>query len=85
MKLTSEMIRAARALLRWEQADLAAEAGVSLPTVKRIEKEPGPIPGRNATAQAIETAFADAGIEFTYDRGEGVTKLRAGAVGQVSG
>lgn len=75
--LTSEMIRAARALLRWEQADLANAAGVSLPTIKRIEKEPGAIPGTRATAQAIEAAFAKARIEFTYDRGEGVTRLKA--------
>ncbi|MVT69962.1 helix-turn-helix domain-containing protein [Bradyrhizobium pachyrhizi] len=74
--LTSEMVRAARALLRWEQADLAEKAGVSLPTIKRIEKEPGPIPGRTATAQAIEAAFAKARIEFSFDRGEAVTKLR---------
>ncbi|QOZ73551.1 helix-turn-helix domain-containing protein [Bradyrhizobium arachidis] len=74
--LTSEMVRAARALLRWEQADLAEKAGISLPTIKRLEKEPGPIPGTRATAQAIETAFAKARIEFSYDRGEGVTRLK---------
>lgn len=76
MMLTSEMVRAARALLRWEQADLAVKAGVSLPTIKRIEKEPGPIPGSRSTAQAIEGAFTKARIEFTYDRGEGVTRLK---------
>lgn len=76
MKLTSEMVRAARALLRWEQQDLANAAGVSLPTIKRIEKEPGPIPGRTDTATAIETAFGKARVEFLYDRGEGVIRLK---------
>ena len=76
MMLTSEMVRAARALLRWEQTDLAEAAGMSLPTIKRIEKEPGPIPGTRSTAEAINAAFTKAGIEFTYDRGEGVTKLK---------
>jgi DNA-binding XRE family transcriptional regulator len=70
------MVRAARALLRWEQGDLAAKADVSLPTIKRIEKEPGPIPGSRSTAQAIEAAFTKARIEFTYDRGEGLTRLK---------
>ena len=76
MRLTSEMIRAARALLRWDQAQLAAAAGLSLPTVKRIEKEPGPIPGTRNTEAAIEKAFADAPVEFLRDRGEGVIRLR---------
>ena len=61
--LTSEMVRAARALLRWEQADLAEKAGMSLPTIKRIEKEPGPISGRRSTVEAIEAAFDKARVE----------------------
>ena len=76
MNLTSEMVRAARALLRWGQEDLAEKAKVSLPTIKRIEKNPGPIPGRRETAAAIETAFAKAGVEFLFDRGEGVIRLK---------
>ena len=35
--LSSELVRAARALLRWEQRDLATASSVSLPTVKRLE------------------------------------------------
>ena len=76
MKLTSEMVRAARALLRWDQADLAKAAGLSLPTIKRIEKEPGAIPGLRDTASAIEAAFEERGVEFLYDRGEGVLRLK---------
>jgi transcriptional regulator with XRE-family HTH domain len=76
MNLTSEMVRAARALLRWGQEDLAKATRLSLPTVKRIEKDPGPIPGRRETAAAIESAFARAGVEFLFDRGEGVIRLK---------
>lgn len=76
MKLTSEMVRAARALLRWSQQDLASAAEISLPTIKRLENEPGPIPGLRSTAVAIESAFTRAGIEFLYDRGEGAIKLK---------
>jgi transcriptional regulator with XRE-family HTH domain len=81
MRLTSEMVRAARALLRWEQADLAEATGLSLPTIKRIEKEPGAIPGRADTGAAIEQAFAKARVEFLYDHGEGVIRLKAGRKG----
>jgi hypothetical protein len=76
MNLTSEMVRAGRALLRWDQADLARVAKLSLPTVQRIEREPGPIPGRRATAAAIEAAFDGAGVEFLFDRGEGVLRRK---------
>ena len=43
LSLTSEMIRAARALLRWEQRNLAEASSVSLPTIKRLESRPGPL------------------------------------------
>ncbi len=78
MALTSEMVRAARALLRWGQDDLAKAAKLSLPTVKRIEKDSGPIPGRRETIAAIEGAFARQGVEFLFDRGEGVIRLKRG-------
>jgi hypothetical protein len=35
--LRSELIRAARALLRWEQRDLANASSVSLPTKRALE------------------------------------------------
>ena len=38
--LSSELIRAARALVRWEQRDLAEASSVSLPTIKRLESKP---------------------------------------------
>ena len=41
--LTSEVIRAARALLRWEQRNLAEASSISLPTIKRLEFEAGDV------------------------------------------
>jgi len=76
MVLTSEMVRAARALLRWDQSQLASAAGLSLPTIKRLEKAPGAITGRIETYRALERAFTQAGIEFLSERGEGVIRLR---------
>lgn len=70
--VTSEQIRAGRALLRWEQKDLAEAAGISLETVKRLEKTPGPVSAYAATVEAITKALGEAGVEFTNDDGPGV-------------
>jgi predicted transcriptional regulator len=73
--LTSEQVRAARAMLRIEQRDLAAAAGVSLETVKRIERSPGPISALAATVEKIQRALESAGVEFTNGDEPGL-KLR---------
>ena len=44
VNLSSELIRAARALLRWDQRQLADRSSVSLPTVKRLEAKRDPWP-----------------------------------------
>ena len=70
--VTSEQVRAARAMLRWEQATLAEKAGVSVETIKRLERLDGPLTaGRHATITAIEKAFAKAGVEFTNGEAPG--------------
>jgi transcriptional regulator with XRE-family HTH domain len=75
--LTSEQIRAARAMLRMDQTSLAEAAGISVETVKRIEAQDGPLKtGRVVTIHAIEKALTAAGIEFTNGDEPGV-KLRA--------
>lgn len=62
--ISSEQIRAARALLRWEQKDLASASGVSLPSLKRLETQPGELAAQARTVDAIERAFNDAGVIF---------------------
>jgi transcriptional regulator with XRE-family HTH domain len=62
--LTSEHIRAARALLRWEQKKLAEASGVSLPTSGRLEMQPGALSAYAETITAIRSALEAAGIEF---------------------
>lgn len=74
--LTSEQIRAARALLRWEQRQLAATAGVSVETVRRLEKAPGPVSAYTGTVEAIRKALETAGVEFTDDDAPGVRLRR---------
>lgn len=71
MLLTSEMVRAARALLRWEQKQLASASGVSLPTVKRLETSPGPLAAHGPTIAALQRALELAGVEFIPENGGG--------------
>ncbi len=63
--LTSEQIRAARAMLRIEQRELADKSGLSLETIKRIERTPGPISAYTGTVDKLRRALETAGIEFT--------------------
>jgi transcriptional regulator with XRE-family HTH domain len=70
--MTSEQIRAARMLLRWEQKDLAKCSKLSLPTIKRIETQRGVVSANAATIAAIERAFLDSGVEFTNGNSPGV-------------
>jgi hypothetical protein len=69
--LSSELIRAARALLRREQRDLEAASSVSLPTIKRLESKPGIMAAHLSTVVALRKALEAAGIEFIDENGGG--------------
>jgi transcriptional regulator with XRE-family HTH domain len=71
LTLRSELIRAARALLRWEQRDLAKASSVSLPTIKRLESKPGIMAAHMSTTVALRTALEAAGVEFIDENGGG--------------
>jgi transcriptional regulator with XRE-family HTH domain len=71
LSLSSELIRAARALLRWEQRDLANASSVSLPTIKRLESRPGPLGAHGSTVAALRKALESAGVEFIDENGGG--------------
>ena len=75
--LTSEQVRAARALLRIEQTDLAERSGVSLATIKRLETQPGPLAAHGPTADALRRALEEAGVEFTNGGQPGVRMKKA--------
>ena len=62
--LSGVQIRAARALLGWDQARLAERAGVSTITVKRLEAAGEDIHAHFATIVKVKTAFEDAGVLF---------------------
>jgi predicted transcriptional regulator len=71
LKVSIRQLKAARALIGWSQEELASEAEVSLPTVKRLEAANGLLGGRATTAQKIKTALEKAGIEFIDENGGG--------------
>ena len=62
--ITNVQIRAARALLGWDQARLAKEADVSVITIKRLEAAEHELPGRYETVMKVKRAVENAGVEF---------------------
>jgi predicted transcriptional regulator len=70
-KVSIRQVKAARSLLAWSQERLAAEADVSVPTIKRLEAQDGPIGGRSDTASRIRAALEAAGIDFIDENGGG--------------
>ncbi len=65
--ITSAQMRAARALLGIDQKQLAERAGVSLPTVQRMEASDGNVRGTIDTLGKVVAALDEAGIELIAD------------------
>ena len=76
--ITATQLRAARALLGIDQRTLAAMAGVSLPTVQRMETSQGNVRGTVETLTRVIEALDGAGVELigieqpSQGRGRGV-------------
>ena len=62
--ITSFQMRAARALLGIDQKTLAELAGVSLPTIQRMEASTGNVRGVVETLMRVVEAFDRAGVEL---------------------
>jgi len=71
LKVSIRQLKAARALLAWSQEQLAGAAGVSIPTIKRLEAQEGPLGGRDETGTKIRLALESAGVEFIHENGGG--------------
>lgn len=77
--ISSEQIRAARALIRWSAQSLADQSGVGVATIRRLELVDG-VPSSNArTLETLRKTLEAAGIEFigTPDDGPGVRLHRS--------
>ncbi len=76
--LTGEQIRAARALARIDQSELARRCSLSLETIKRLERIRGPVGANSRTLQALFEAFSAMGIAFDSCEDGGVGVCLAG-------
>lgn len=70
-RLTGRQIAAARTLLGMTQPDLARRAGVSTPTIKRMEASVGPAVGMANNVAAVRAALENAGVIFVGSATEG--------------
>jgi len=73
--ITSQQMRAARALLGIDQRRLAELAGLSLPTIQRMEASEGQVRGVVDTLVKVISALEAAGIELI---GENAPSMGAG-------
>lgn len=62
--ITASQMRAGRALLGIDQQTLADRAGVSLPTIQRMEASSGNVRGVVDTLTKVVAAFEAAGVEL---------------------
>lgn len=70
--ITAEQCRAARALLKWTQGELAGKADLALSTIKDFEAERRTPHAPNLAE--IERVFVAAGIEFTNGDAPGLRR-----------
>jgi transcriptional regulator with XRE-family HTH domain len=69
--LTSNQIRAARALIRWRAEDLARASGVGIATIRRAELAEAETSLTVPNDMALRTALETAGVEFLNENGTG--------------
>jgi transcriptional regulator with XRE-family HTH domain len=85
--ITAAQLRAARALLGIDQRELAAQCGLSVPTIQRMEASEGVIRGNVDSLMKLVAALDSAGIELigegavSHSGGRGV-RLKAGSGGK---
>ena len=69
--LTSDQIRAARALVRWRAEDLARASAVGIATIRRAELAEGRTSMTVPNDMAVRRALESAGVEFIDENGGG--------------
>lgn len=71
-QVTGRQIAAARALLGLGQAELAAAARLSVPTLRRMESSDGEATGYANNVEAVRRALESAGVQFISETGGGL-------------
>jgi transcriptional regulator with XRE-family HTH domain len=67
--ITGEQLRAARAMLKIEQGELAALSGVSVETIKRLERMDGFLSANTKTLASLKSALEHEGVVFIPENG----------------
>jgi transcriptional regulator with XRE-family HTH domain len=67
--LTGEQLRAARAMLKLEQAELAELSGVSAETIKRLERMDGALGANSRTLASLQSTLEREGVIFLPENG----------------
>ena len=62
--ITSEQIRAGRALIKWSADELALSAGIGVATIRRFESVAGVPSGQLRVLELLKKALENAGVEF---------------------
>jgi predicted transcriptional regulator len=70
--ITSQQMRAARALLGIDQRRLAELAGLSVPTIQRMEASDGQVRGVVDTLVKVIRALEEAGVELIGEQAPSV-------------
>jgi transcriptional regulator with XRE-family HTH domain len=65
--MTGSQLRAARALLNLDRASLAERAGLSLPTIQRMEAAQGVVGGNVESLMKVIDALKSAGVVLIGD------------------
>lgn len=71
--ITAAQMRAARALLGIDQKTLAERAGVSVPTIQRMEASGGQVRGVVDTLAKVVEALSRSGVELIGDNAASVS------------
>ena len=71
MTLLANHIKTARTWLGWDQKRLAKEAGLSVPTIQRMEGSAGQVRGTYESVEKVRKTLESAGIEFIAENGGG--------------
>jgi transcriptional regulator with XRE-family HTH domain len=67
--ITGEQLRAARAMLKMEQGELAELSGVSIETIKRLERMEGQLNAQVTTLYSLQKTLEGEGVIFLPENG----------------
>ena len=69
--LSAKQLRAARALIGWEQSHLANATGLAIGTIRRMEASDGPVRGNARNVWKVQRSLEEAGVIFINENGGG--------------